>query len=76
MVPDATTGDHLMPKNNDAALAAFIARKAEIDAALDRLRAASNDHFFASHWYPNDATCFFAAGQSTKFQFNEQRGRK
>ena len=34
MVPDTTTGDHPMPKINDAALAAFIARKAEIDAAL------------------------------------------
>jgi len=54
MVPDSTTGDHPMPKTNDAALAAFIARKAEIDAALDRIRAASDDHFFASpedvHW--------------------------
>ena len=43
-----------MPKINDAALAAFVARKAEIDAALDRVRAASDDHFFASpedvHW--------------------------
>lgn len=43
-----------MPKTNEAALAAFIARKAEIDAALDRIRAASDDHFFASpenvHW--------------------------
>ena len=43
-----------MPKTNDAALAAFIARKAKIDAALDRIRAASDDHFFASpedvHW--------------------------
>lgn len=43
-----------MPNPNDAALAAFIARKAEIDAALDRIRAASEDHFFASpedvHW--------------------------
>lgn len=37
-----------MPKTNDAALAAFVVRKAEIDAALDRIRAASNDHFFAS----------------------------
>jgi len=48
MVPDTTTGDHPMPKTNDAALAAFIARKAEIDAALDRIRAASDDHFFVS----------------------------
>jgi len=43
-----------MPKSNDAALAAFVARKAEIDAALKRIRAASDDHFFASpedvHW--------------------------
>ena len=43
-----------MPKTNDTALTAFIARKAEIDAALDRIRAASDDHFFASpegvHW--------------------------
>lgn len=37
-----------MSKTNDAALAAFIARKAEIDAALDHIRAASDDHFFAS----------------------------
>ena len=43
-----------MPKTNDAALAAFISAKTEIDAALDRIRAASDDHFFASpeevHW--------------------------
>lgn len=43
-----------MPKTNDAALAAFIARKAEIDAALGRIPAASHDYFFASpedvHW--------------------------
>jgi len=51
MVPDTTKGDHNMPKTNDAALAAFIACKSEIDAALDRIRAASDDHFFAS---PND----------------------
>lgn len=38
-----------MPTTNDAALAALIARNAEIDAALDRSRAASDDHFFASH---------------------------
>ena len=29
-----------------AALAAFIARKTEIDAAIERIRAASGDHFF------------------------------
>lgn len=43
-----------MPKTNDTALAAFIVRKAEIEAALNRIRAASDDHFFASpedvHW--------------------------
>lgn len=32
---------------NDAALAAFIAKKAEIDAMLARLLAFSNDHFGA-----------------------------
>jgi hypothetical protein len=30
---------------NDAALAAFVARKAEIDAMLERLAAFSDDHF-------------------------------
>lgn len=34
-----------MPTTNDAALAAFIARKAEIDAMLERLAALSADHF-------------------------------
>ena len=34
-----------MPKPNDAALATFIARKAEIDAMLERLVALSADHF-------------------------------
>lgn len=37
-----------MPKTSDAALAAFIERKVEINAALDGIRAASDDHFFAS----------------------------
>ena len=32
-------------KQNDAALSAFIARKAEIDAMLARLNAISDDHF-------------------------------
>ena len=35
------------PKNNDAALAVFIAGKAEIDALLARIQAASADHFGA-----------------------------
>ena len=37
-----------MSGTNDAALAAFIARKAGIVAALERIRAASDDHFFTS----------------------------
>lgn len=41
-------------KNNDAALDAFLARKAEIDTAIAALRAASDDHFNVSpdvvHW--------------------------
>jgi hypothetical protein len=32
-------------KSNDDALAAFVARKAEIDAMLTRLQALSDDHF-------------------------------
>ncbi|MCS5603721.1 MAG: hypothetical protein NZ734_16150 [Paracoccus sp.] len=32
-------------RTNDAALAAFIAKKAEIDAMLARLQAFSDDHF-------------------------------
>lgn len=35
----------MMPKTKDSALAAFIARKAEIDAMLARLQDASADHF-------------------------------
>lgn len=34
-----------MPKTNDSALAAFVARKAEIDALLARLADSSADHF-------------------------------
>ena len=34
-----------MPKTNDAALYAFIAARAEIDAMLARLAALSADHF-------------------------------
>ena len=34
-------------RTNDAALAAFIAKKAEIDAMLARLQAFSEDHFCA-----------------------------
>ncbi len=33
------------PKTNDAALAAFMEGKAEIDTLLARIAAASNDHF-------------------------------
>jgi hypothetical protein len=32
-------------KSNDDALAAFVAKKAEIDAMLTRLQALSDDHF-------------------------------
>jgi hypothetical protein len=32
-------------KSNDDALAAFVARKAEIDAMLTRLQTVSDDHF-------------------------------
>ena len=43
-----------MTRPTEAALDAFLARKAEIDAMLDRLRAASGDHFGvhpdAVHW--------------------------
>lgn len=34
-----------MPKTKDSALAAFVTRKAEIDAMLARLQDASADHF-------------------------------
>lgn len=37
-----------MPKTNDAALDAFIAAKAEIDAMLARLKEHSDDHFGCS----------------------------
>ena len=36
------------PKTNEAALAAFMAGKAEIDTLLARIAAASEDHFGAS----------------------------
>jgi len=43
-----------MPSPNDAALAEFLDRKAEIDATLARLQALSDDHFGAHpdevHW--------------------------
>lgn len=43
-----------MPKPNAADVAAFITRNAEIDAAHDRIRAASDNHFFEGpedvHW--------------------------
>ena len=35
-------------KSNDDALAAFVARKAEIDAMLTRLQTLSDDHFGVS----------------------------
>ena len=36
------------PQSNAEALAAFVARKHEIDTMLDRLRALSDDHFNVS----------------------------
>ena len=43
-----------MTQTNDKALAAFMARKAEIDTMLARLQALSDEHFEASpddiHW--------------------------
>ena len=36
------------PKSNDRSLAAFVAKKAEIDAMLQRLQALSDDHFGAA----------------------------
>jgi hypothetical protein len=43
----------IMSHRNDAALNAFIARKAEIDAMLTRLQAHSDDHFGCA---PDDVT--------------------
>ena len=40
-------------KSKEQALAAFIAKKAEIDAALTRLQALSDDHF---DYAPDDIT--------------------
>ena len=40
-------------KSNDEALAAFVAKKAEIDAMLERLQALSDDHFGAA---PDEVT--------------------
>lgn len=41
-------------RNNEAALAAFIAKKVEIDAMLARLQAFSDDHFGAD---PERVSC-------------------
>ena len=38
-----------MTRTNDKALAAFMARKAEIDTMLARLQALSDEHFHAQH---------------------------
>lgn len=43
-----TLSEPIMPKTNDAALAAFIWAKTEIDAILERLAALSADHFDCS----------------------------
>jgi hypothetical protein len=47
IVPD-TKSETAMPRTNDAALAAFIARKTEIDAPSSAFRVASDDHVFTS----------------------------
>ena len=39
--------------SNDEALAAFVAKKFEIDAMLDRLRALSDEHF---GYFPDEVT--------------------
>jgi hypothetical protein len=46
-------------KSNDEALAAFISKKAEIDAMLTRLQALSDDHFGYS---PDEVTWSHAEG--------------
>lgn len=45
--PPETEMTRQAARTNDAALAAFIAKKAEIDAMLARLQAFSEDHFGA-----------------------------
>ena len=45
-------------KSNDEALAAFVAKKAEIDTMLQRFRALSDDHFGVA---PDEVT--WAGGQ-------------
>ena len=37
-----------MPKSNHQALAAFVAKKGEIDTMLERVRSLSDDHFDAA----------------------------
>ncbi len=43
----------IMPKTNDAALAAFISAKTEIDVMLERFAACSADHFDCSPEHMN-----------------------
>jgi hypothetical protein len=46
-------------KSNDDALAAFVSKKAEIDAMLTRLQALSDDHF---NYSPDEITWSHAEG--------------
>lgn len=48
-----TLSEPIMPKTNDAALAAFISAKTEIDAMLERLAALSAEHFECSPEHVN-----------------------
>jgi hypothetical protein len=54
MAPATETAMHSRTKDNSKALAAFIAKKAEIDAMLARIAKLSEDHFGADpeevHW--------------------------
>ncbi|MCB1832393.1 MAG: hypothetical protein KDH19_02955, partial [Geminicoccaceae bacterium] len=44
----AALSETIMPKTNDAALAAFISAKTELDEMLERLAGLSADHFECS----------------------------
>ena len=63
MVPDIKS-ETAMPKTNDAALAAFIARKAEIDAALDRVCAPRDGGLDGS-----SVTCLLVGAQTWQRQW-------
>lgn len=70
-----------MPRNNDDALAAFMARKAEIDALLVRLKAHSEDHFGAApdevNWghVGTLAECVALLRRAVEFVFRDQESK-